>query len=244
MDDYKTLAEDYDFLNPKEEIFKQEGFFKHLIERYQIKTCLDCACGTGWHLFMLDNVGIQCFGSDLSQEMLDRATQNLSGKNVHLKKEDFRHLSNSWNEKFDMVICMTTSFPHMQTDEDAIQALNSMYAVLNDKGIIVIDNGNSDLFLDNKPKFIPARIHKDVAFYFFLEYPSDQSVIFNILEVKKTPESFQHTYDSVHYNPMKQADMERFFGKTQFSKVEYFGNYDFTKYSKSSSKRLIAVAQR
>jgi hypothetical protein len=81
-----------------------------------------------------------------------------------------------------MVICMTTSFPHMQTDEDAIQALNSMYEVLNDKGIIIIDNGNSDLSLGNKPKFIPARIHKDVAFYFFLEYSNDQSVIFNILE--------------------------------------------------------------
>jgi glycine/sarcosine N-methyltransferase len=185
MDDYKILAEDYDFLNPKEEIFKQEGFFKKLIEQYQVKTCLDCACGTGWHLFMLGNMGIQCFGSDLSQEMLDKATQHLSGKNVPLKREDFRYLSDSWNEKFDMVICMTTSFPHMQTDADAIQALQAMYAVLNDRGIIVIDNGISDSFLDTKSRFIPARVHKDIAFYFFLEYPTDQSVIFSILEVKK-----------------------------------------------------------
>jgi hypothetical protein len=143
-----------------------------------------------------------------------------------------------------MVICMTTSFPHMQTDEDAIQALNAMHDVLTDTGIIVIDNGITDSFLDNKLKFIPARIHKDIAFYFFLEYPDDQSVIFNILEVKKTPESFQHAYDSIRYNAMRQTDMERYFAKTQFSKVDYFGDYDFSDYSISSSKRLIAVAQK
>jgi glycine/sarcosine N-methyltransferase len=120
-------------LNPKEEIFKQEGFFRHLIEQYQVKTCLDCACGTGWHLFMLDNMGIECFGSDLSQEMLDKAVQNLAGKTAPLKKEDFRQLPNSWHQKFDMVICMTTSFPHMQTDADAIQALNAMYELLNER---------------------------------------------------------------------------------------------------------------
>ena len=244
MDDYKILAEDYDFLNPKEEIFKQEGFFKKLIEQYQVKTCLDCACGTGWHLFMLGNMGVQCYGSDLSQEMLDKATHHLSGKNVSVKREDFRHLSNSWNEKFDMVICMTTSFPHMQTDTDAVQALNAMYEVLNDKGIVVIDNGISDAFLDTKQKFIPARIHKEIAFYFFLEYPNDQSAIFNILEVKKTPESFQHAYDIMHYNAMRQADLQRYFGKTQFRKIEYFGDYDFSAYAKSSSRRLIVIAQK
>jgi hypothetical protein len=73
----------------------------------------------------------------------------------------------------------------MQADADAIQALNAMYAALNDKGIIVIDNGIADSLLDNKLKFIPARMHKDIAFYFFLEYPTEHSVIFNILEVKK-----------------------------------------------------------
>jgi glycine/sarcosine N-methyltransferase len=97
MDEYKILSEDYDFLNPKEEIFKQEGFFKKLLEKYHVRTCLDCACGTGWHLFMLDNMAIRCFGSDLSPEMLDRAKQNLAGENIPLKRDDESHLSHSWS---------------------------------------------------------------------------------------------------------------------------------------------------
>jgi hypothetical protein len=43
---------------------------------------------------------------------------------------------------------------------------------------------------------------------------------------------------------MRQADLERYFAKTQFRKVEYFGDYDFSRYAKSSSKWLIAVAQK
>src|SRR3989344_8829697 len=112
MDNYQNLSVDYDVLQPKEEIFKQEPFFKKLIEKYSIKTCLDCACGTGWHLFMLNKLGLKCAGSDLSDGMLESAGKNLKGLSIALKNENFRTLSKSWKEKFDMIICMTTSFPH------------------------------------------------------------------------------------------------------------------------------------
>jgi ubiquinone/menaquinone biosynthesis C-methylase UbiE len=134
MNEYRKLAKDYDFLHPKEEIFKQKAFFQKLIKECSVKTCLDCACGTGWHLLMLNGLGLKCFGSDLSPEMLALAKKNLRGKKIRLKRQDFRKLANSWKENFDMVICMSTSFPHMLTDKDAVAALNSMYKRLNDEG--------------------------------------------------------------------------------------------------------------
>jgi glycine/sarcosine N-methyltransferase len=244
MDSYKILAKDYDYINPKEEIFKQKDFFKKIINKYSVKTCLDCACGTGWHLFMLDRLGIKCFGSDLSPEMLTSARKNLKGKNIPLQKEDFRNLSRSWKQKFDMLICLTTSLPHMLTDKDVIQALDSMHERLNQGGILVISNGITDSLLDEKPKFIPARIFKNQAFYFFFEYPSEKQVIFNILQVKKTKNSFTHTYAVMHYNAMRKSVLERCFDKTKFRKVNYYGNHDFTKYSVKNGKRLVVVAER
>ena len=117
--------------------------------------------------------------------MLKKADKNLKSLSIALKNENFRTLSKSWKEKFDMIICMTTSFPHNSTDKEAIETLKSMYSCLNKGGIVVIDNGFADSFFKTKPKFIPARIHKDQAFYFFLEYPNPKKVIFNILNVKK-----------------------------------------------------------
>jgi SAM-dependent methyltransferase len=244
MSDYELLAEDYDYLHPKEEIFKQEPFFKELIKKYAIKTCLDCACGTGWHLFMLDSLGIKCYGSDLSSEMLSVAKINLKGRDIPLKKEDFRQLSNSWKTKFDAIICMTTSFPHMLTDSDVMAALQSMYEQLNEGGLLIIDNGISDSMLNDKPKFIPARILKDRAFYFFLEYPNPNRIDFNILEVKRRNDAFEHSFESIQYNAMRKADVERYLAKTKFKKIDYLGDYDFSEYSTKNSKRLIVVSQK
>jgi ubiquinone/menaquinone biosynthesis C-methylase UbiE len=244
MNHYKRLAKDYDYLNPKEEIFKQRSFFKKLIKEYSVNICLDCACGTGWHLFMLDHLGVECYGSDLSPEMLALAKKNLRRKNIPLKIGDFRKLSKTWEEQFEMVICMTTSLPHMLTDKDAMTALNSMYEQLSDRGILVISNGITDSLLRSKPKLIPARILKHRAFYFFLEYPNSERVIFNILQVKKTKKSSGHTYPVIYYNAMRKFVLKKYFAGTKFKKVQYFGDYKFTPYSVKKSGRLIVIAQK
>jgi len=245
MDNYKILAKDYDyFFNPRETVSKQKKFFEKLIKKYSVKTCLDCACGTGPHLYMLEKLGIKCFGSDLSPEMLAVAKKNLKGKNIPLRVEDYRKLSNSWKEKFDMIICMTSSFAHMLTDKDAVAALNSMYGKLNDRGILVISNGISDKMLDTKPKFIPAKILKDRAMYFFLEYPNKKEIIFNIIQIKKTKNSFKQAIETMTYNAMRKSVLEKYFAQTKFRKVQYFGNYDFSRYSTRKSDKIRVIAHK
>jgi len=242
---YKGLAKNYDyFFDAKGHAVKQKLFFEKLIKKYSIRTCLDCACGTGPHLFMLNKLGIKCFGSDLSPEMLAVAKRNLKGKNIPLKVEDFRNLSNSWKETFDMIICMTTSFAHMLTDKDATRALNSIYRKLGNGGILVIGNGISDKLLDTRPKLIPAKILKDRAMYFFLEYPNRKKVVYNVFQIRKTKNSFKHTFETMIYNAMRRSVLEKCFAKTKFRKVDYFGDYNFSKYSTKKSKRLIVIAQK
>ena len=244
MDEYKILAENYEALNPKEEIFTQKDFFKKIIHKYSIKSCLDCACGSGWHLFMLNEMGVLCSGSDASDEMLAMGKENLKDTAITLKKEDFRNLANSWTETFDMVICMTTAFNHMLEDNHAVQALNSMYSRLNKNGILVIDSGISDGLINEKPKLIPARIHEDQAFYFFLEYPDENEIIFNILNVIKTEDSFNHFFDTMRLNALSQAKLGRYFNRTKFKTVHYYGSLDFTGYDRGKSSRLIALAEK
>lgn len=244
MDIYKSLAKNYKFLQPKEEILKQKSFFKEIIRRYSINICLDCACGTGWHLFMLNELGLKCYGSDISNEMLNIARDNLIGKNIILKKGDFKNLDKVWGIKFDMIICMSTSFSHMLADLNAIIALKSMYHQLRDNGILIIDNGISDKLIDSRPKFIPARILKDTAFYFFLEYQNKNRIVFNILQVNKTKNSFEHKNYTVIYNAISKSTFNNYFKKTNFKKIEFLGDFKFSGYSVRNSDRLIVIAQK
>lgn len=244
MDEYKKFARNYEGLNPREEIFKQEQFFREIIKRYSIKKCLDCACGPGWHLFMLHNLGIECAGSDLSREMLSLAKKNLNGKNIPLKIRDYRKLADSWPGSFDMVICMSSSINHMQTDEDVIKALDSMYGQLHEGGILVIDNGVSGALIKEQPKLIPAFIHKDQAYYFFLEYPDEDHIIFNILNVRKTRDSFEHDLETMTLKAITKENLDRCFAKTNFKRIHYYGGHDFSELSVENGKRLIVIAEK
>jgi glycine/sarcosine N-methyltransferase len=244
MDLFKNLSDGYEIINPKEEIFKQKDFFKKIIKDYSIKSCLDCACGTGWHLYMLNKLGVKCYGSDISPAMRKKARKNLKDTGIKLKIEDFRNLLNSWDIKFDMIICMSTSFPHMLKDKDAIKSLNSIYSRLNNKGILIIANGLSDRLLDTKPKFIPASISKDHAFYVFPEYPNSKRIIYNILILKRTRNGFDHCFDSIEYNAIRKSTFEKYLSHTKFKSAQYFGDFDFSKYSTKKSNRIIVITQK
>jgi glycine/sarcosine N-methyltransferase len=243
MDEYKILADVYDILNPKEEVLSQKPFFEKIIRKYSVTEVLDCACGTGLHLSMFHDLGLTCFGSDLSSEMLTVAKKNLEGKYIPLKTEDFRTLGSSWGDTFDLVTCLTTSLPHMLTDEDVVTALQSMYDRINEGGILVITNGITDSLLQRKPKFIPARINSEDAFYFVCEYTPD-TMTFHILYIKKTTDSFDHLFTSTTYNAMKKSVLERCLKQTSFKNIEFYGDYDFSGYSLDSSSKLIVVAEK
>jgi glycine/sarcosine N-methyltransferase len=244
MNNYHHLPQNYDRLQPREEIFRQEPFFRTLIEEHGIRTCLDCSCGTGWHLQMISKMGVDCCGSDLSEEMLQKARENLKDQPVDLKQENFRSLENSWQQTFDMIICMSTSLPHNKNDQEATEAVRSMFNRLNPDGILVIDMGMSDRMFREKPRLIPARLHEDQAFYFFLEYPDVDHVIFNILNVVKTPEGFDHAFSRIEYAALTRMKMESYLSAFPFATTDFFEDYWFTPWSEEHSGRMVIVARK
>ncbi len=243
MEEYKLLAEIYDILNPKEDILLQRPFFEQLVKKYSVQSVLDCACGTGIHLSLFHQMGLDCFGSDISPDMLRIAKKNLEGAYIPLKQQDFRQLGASWGDQYDMLACLTTSLPYMLTDEDVHIALQSMYDQLKPGGILVISNEITDFLLDTKPKFIPARINQNDAFYFICEY-SEKTMTFNILYVKKGSENMEHVFTSTTYNAMKKMVIARALATVPFKEISYYGEYDFSDYSVEKSAKLIIVAQK
>jgi glycine/sarcosine N-methyltransferase len=176
--------------------------------------------------------------------MLREAKHNLTYVPTDLRIADFRQLPDTWNGKtFDLVTCLTTSLPHMLTEEDLVAALHSMYTVLNAGGQLVIGNGITDGLLNAKPKMLPGRVYGDDAFYFVLEYPDARRVTFNILYVKKTDAGFRHLFTSITYNAMRKSVLEHAFRETRFSQVDYFGDYELTPYSDTSNRMLVLATR-
>lgn len=78
-DIYEKFAFDYDEFGSIENYLGDEkNFFDRIFLKHNVRTILDCACGTGQHLYMLSQLGYRVWGSDHSFSMLDVAKKNLA----------------------------------------------------------------------------------------------------------------------------------------------------------------------
>lgn len=164
---YDNLASQYDklFLDWQattreqavilDKIFINNGFDKSA-------SILDCACGIGTQAIGLAAIGYNVTGSDICDGEIAQAKER-AGKNnvtVHFVHADFCSLSDTFSERFDIVIAMDNALPHMLTRNDLTAAIKSIVNQIKDGGIFVASIRDYDALLMDKPPYSPPYIHK------------------------------------------------------------------------------------
>ena len=123
---------------------------------------LDCACGIGTQAIGLAALGYSVTASDISDRALAeaavRAEQN--GVWIRFAQADFRALSDTFSEQFDVVIAMDNALPHMLTSEALESAVRSVISRVRPGGIFVASIRDYDALLADKPPYSPPYIHK------------------------------------------------------------------------------------
>lgn len=164
---YNNLATQYDklFLDWQEttreqaeildKIFKNNGFDKNA-------SILDCACGIGTQAIGIAALGYNVTASDFSEGALAEAEKRAKDNDVKIcfKQADFCALSDTFTEKFDIVIAMDNALPHMLTSSNLKNAIKSITEQINPNGIFVASIRDYDSLLMEKPPYSPPYIHK------------------------------------------------------------------------------------
>ena len=164
---YDSLASQYDKLffdwqaTTKEQAVLLDGLFR--AEGFDTTaSVLDCACGIGTQAIGLAGMGYPVTASDISEgelaEAKVRAERN--GVTLNFARADFCKLSDTFSEKFPVIICMDNALPHMLTREALEQAVNSIVGQLQEGGIFVASIRDYDALLQDKPPYSPPYIHK------------------------------------------------------------------------------------
>ena len=124
---------------------------------------LDCACGIGTQAIGLAALGYAVTASDISLPELRRAEENAArhGVSVRFAHADFRALSETFTEPFDIVIAMDNALPHMLTDAALETAVRSITGQLRQGGIFAASIRDYDSLLSCKPPYSPPYIHKN-----------------------------------------------------------------------------------
>ena len=241
-DKYTELAERYGRMLQQDP--DREAFFKRTFERFQARSILDCACGTGNDLLLFHSMGYNVIGSDLSDSMLkvsQRAIDNHKA-NVVLRKGDFQNLRAIHCETFDAVVCLSNSINENEVDQ--IVALQSMKQVLRPDGIIILDQGQTDLSMQDPPSYVPIVNDRSFSRLFTMTYDQDIMIV-NIFDFthdeKESKYDFNHSEFKIRIR--LYADWKAILKKVNL-KAEFYGNWEGEEYDPKTSKRLIIVARK
>ena len=164
---YNNLATQYEklFLDWQATTREQAEILHKIFERNGFDNTakvLDCACGIGTQSIGIATLGYHVTASDISDGELEEARKRAKENNVEIcfKYADFCALSDTFAEKFDIVIAMDNALPHMLSNSDLEKAIKSIVNQIEKNGIFVASIRDYDSLLMEKPPYSPPYIHK------------------------------------------------------------------------------------
>ncbi len=116
---------------------------------------LDLCCGQGRHSIALAKTGLDVTGVDLSAEMLDIARSEAAdaGLALTLCQADMRQLPDDFENQFDAVINMFSSFGYLESEDDDQQVLHQIAKSLKPGGKLLMDLLNREWVIINNEEF-------------------------------------------------------------------------------------------
>jgi len=196
---------------------------------------LDLPCGKGRHSIFLADKGLNVTGADLSVASIELAKTH-EHKNLSFIVHDLR--KPAWNEEFDYVLNLFTSFGYFQTEAEDKAAFTTLSRALKKEGKLVIDFLNVTRAVNRlkeeetkniqgiefhlKRYLLDGYIHKEIRFV------ADNTPFFFTEKVKAL------TLD----------DFKVFFTFAGLELTDVFGNYQLQEYDAANSERLIMIAKK
>lgn len=124
---YDDLTEDMDYTPWIELVKKYKG------------SLLDIGCGSGTLLISLNQLGYDCTGLDLSNEMLEIARKKIIMNHLSINIIEANMINFDLRKRFDIITCFFDTLNHLSTEEEVVQSINLMSKHLNEDGVILID---------------------------------------------------------------------------------------------------------
>lgn len=192
---------------------------------------LDLACGKGRHSIYLNQLGFDVTGADLSENSIAEASR-FANETLHFQVHDMRE---PWEEKFDAIFNLFTSFGYFESDEDNFTTLKAIHDSLSEYGFAVIDFMNVHKVVEN---LVPSETKTvDGIDFHIRRYVENDHII---KEIKFTDKGQDFCfYESV--KALTLQDFEAMMDQAGIYLLDVFGDYKLRKFFKHDSERLIMV---
>lgn len=258
MSMYDTFSSDYDrFVSWPGRLAAELPFLEEHLRAAggPAARVLDAACGTGMHTIALAEHGFIASGSDLSAAMIERARYNANqaGATVDWRVAGFVQLAQVFIDRagrFDAVVCLGNSLPHLLTPAALAAALADFAACLRPGGRLIVQNRNFDAVMAARERWMEPQSQREGEqewlFLRFYDYEPDGLINFNIVTLHRQDASagWQQSVSSTRLYPLRQADLLPALKAAGFDKLQTYGGLNGQPFAADSSGNLVVVAER
>jgi SAM-dependent methyltransferase len=222
---------------------RETPFLAEVFRRYgSVERVLDVGCGTGGHLDRLSQFGLIGTGVDLNERMLDYARTARPHLRFHVS--DMRALP--YDDEFEAVVCLCTTFSYNTTNEDVVTALGCFHRALRSGGLVVID-------VFNPIRFIKTRGYLEEIEQVWESFNLRHVTAHDIDEVRQLQIATQSVFriddgrllqsDVTEYRLFFPQELRYLLETSAFQFLRFYGDFDIERTSLDGT-RLIAVAQK
>lgn len=255
---YGSFSNDYDrFVNWTERLAYEMPFIEEQIKLLQGTAgdsldVLDTACGTGMHAITLALRGHRVSAADLFPQMVEIGVGNArkAGAEVRFNAAGLGDMSATFGkERFDLLLCLGNSLPHLTNDSELNQALEDFAAVLRPGGLVFIQNRNFDLVMRHQQRWMEPQVYREGdhewIFQRFYDFLPGGLIRFNIVTLKREKDSgWQTNVSSTLLRPQLHGELEHALTRAGFTDIRAYGSMQGEAFSSETSGNLILTARK
>ncbi len=249
MEQLYDRADIYDLIDSEERTKVIREDWRQFLADRRIQTLLDVSVGTGSMTLPLQELGIEIFGSDLSEAMLARCRAKAEAKQkpVVLQQSDFRDLSCWKGQQFDCVASTGNALGYV-SQADILVTLKQMDSLVKPGGYICFDSRNWEKIQREKQRFYLYnpffRDGNRINLVQVWDHNPDGSITFNLLYTfERDNRIFQKEIFEEHYHPFPRKLIDDALAGLGYHSIELRpvpSNIPETEFSKMDWYRVIA----
>lgn len=231
----KWFDTEYYHILYKDRDYKEAGMFIDNITSYlnlpENAKVLDLACGKGRHSVYLNQLGFDVIGADLSENSISQAKKH-ENENLHFEVHDMRQ---PFEQKFDAVFNLFTSFGYFDNDEDNVITLKAIKESLNEYGFAVLDFMNVEKVI---PNLVASEIKTIDGINFHIKRRFENGYIYKDISFEDKGQNFEFTE---RVKAFTLENFEKMMEESDIYLLDTFGDYKLGKFYKNTSDRLIMI---
>jgi|TARA_B100000315_G_scaffold118812_1_gene108868 ubiquinone/menaquinone biosynthesis C-methylase UbiE len=241
--DFSGSAEWYDVILGKNEYEKNAKFVSQQLQKFNVKTVLELACGSGLYLFPLKKNGFNVEGLDISKEMLDVARKR--SKAIKLYQQDMTKFNTK--KKNDAILILNSGLALLPNHSLIDKTIKRCQENLDENGILLIDLPNhkkeikESNFTQSHEEYKIPNGKIDVIFRDYKKNDKWIAEWYGFVKQGNKFSQFKEYYEELIYSP--QA-IEKSLKNHGFRILKVFGSRKGGKFNPDNSWRRFYLCQK